>query len=451
MVIDARQGWSRVSVQTITTLSEQKSHMKWRAFLFTLILFVFLEVAVVMYVGLGSGTHLTSASARAANQRQDSVFDIRWHLGLDADLESNGSHEMAFLYGNTTLSFEIFAEHYTELCENYFIPRTINANERFFGLFDQISNHRLGDSVSEDDRGDKLMPAISDHHVSLKTGPHNTSRTSEATEKLCSCVPESLNGPTNVTMDVPYVGELELAYPDIKQGGHWKPSDCVPRHRTAIIIPFRDREEHLRILLSYLHPMLQRQMLYYTIFVVEQIYPAVFNKASIMNAGYREATLADSFDCFIFHDVDMIPENDYNFYTCTAQPRHVGSHCDKFNYKIKASGMRISRFPGSIARYTMIKHGSDAGNPYNSKSYVAWQSRPDHYRRNGINQLRYYRREMELRPLYTWFLIELPDPDVLPNPVTNRNKSASADLDVPSLVTLLTYLSLLYLTLVGFC
>jgi len=72
-------------------------------------------------------------------------------------------------------------------------------------------------------------------------------------------------------MDVPYVGELELAYPDIKQGGHWKPSDCVPRHRTAIIIPFRDREEHLRILLSYLHPMLQRQMLYYTIFVVEQV------------------------------------------------------------------------------------------------------------------------------------------------------------------------------------
>ena len=58
---------------------------------------------------------------------------------------------------------------------------------------------------------------------------------------------------------------------NISLGGHWKPPDCYARHRVAIIIPFRDRASHLSTLLSYLHPLLQRQLLEYRIFVVEQV------------------------------------------------------------------------------------------------------------------------------------------------------------------------------------
>ena len=32
----------------------------------------------------------------------------------------------------------------------------------------------------------------------------------------------------------------------IKDGGKFKPSDCDARERTAIIIPYRDREKHLK-------------------------------------------------------------------------------------------------------------------------------------------------------------------------------------------------------------
>lgn len=35
--------------------------------------------------------------------------------------------------------------------------------------------------------------------------------------------------------------------------------DCIPIQRTAIIIPFRDRESHLKILLGHILPILQRQ------------------------------------------------------------------------------------------------------------------------------------------------------------------------------------------------
>jgi hypothetical protein len=33
----------------------------------------------------------------------------------------------------------------------------------------------------------------------------------------------------------------------IKDGGKFKPVDCDPRERTAIIIPYRDRETNLKV------------------------------------------------------------------------------------------------------------------------------------------------------------------------------------------------------------
>ena len=64
-----------------------------------------------------------------------------------------------------------------------------------------------------------------------------------------------------------------------------------------------------------------------------QSFPEVFNKAAIMNIGYVESRTMGRYDCYIFHDVDMLPEDDRNFYTCSPAPRHVGSHCDKWDYK----------------------------------------------------------------------------------------------------------------------
>ena len=54
-------------------------------------------------------------------------------------------------------------------------------------------------------------------------------------------------------------------------GGEWKPTHCVARYRLAIIIPFRDRDTHLRILLRHLLPILQRQLVHFRVFIVEQV------------------------------------------------------------------------------------------------------------------------------------------------------------------------------------
>ncbi|EEC06029.1 beta-1,4-galactosyltransferase, putative [Ixodes scapularis] len=81
-----------------------------------------------------------------------------------------------------------------------------------------------------------------------------------------------------------------------------------------------------------------------------------FNKGVLMNAGVREALRDADFQCFVFHDVDLIPEDDRNMYSCPPSPRHMSVAIDKFNYTINHKHMKIIRPPASVARYTMIKH-----------------------------------------------------------------------------------------------
>lgn len=64
-----------------------------------------------------------------------------------------------------------------------------------------------------------------------------------------------------------------------------------------------------------------------------QIGEVIFNKGRVMNAGFLEAMKMFSFDCAIFHDVDLIPEHDGNLYDCGDQPRHLSVAIDKMNYK----------------------------------------------------------------------------------------------------------------------
>ena len=75
----------------------------------------------------------------------------------------------------------------------------------------------------------------------------------------------------------------------LRPGGSFHPAMCLSRHRVAIIIPYRDRLEHLQILLYHLHPILSRQLLEYRIYVVEQAGEETFNKGVLMNAGVRES------------------------------------------------------------------------------------------------------------------------------------------------------------------
>ena len=80
-------------------------------------------------------------------------------------------------------------------------------------------------------------------------------------------------GLINVSQEYVKLEEVEEGLSGIaglEAGGRYKPPECRSRHKVAIVVPFRDRHEQLPIFLQHLHPILQRQQLAYTIFIVEQ-------------------------------------------------------------------------------------------------------------------------------------------------------------------------------------
>jgi beta-1,4-galactosyltransferase 1 len=118
---------------------------------------------------------------------------------------------------------------------------------------------------------------------------------------------------------------LMLLFQKVYSGGRYLPSTCRSANRVAIIIPYRNREEQLRLFLNHLHPILGRQNLVYGIYVVNQDGFTKFNRALLFNVGYAEAVKDIEFwDCFVFHDVDLMPEDDRNVYSCPVKwPRHM--------------------------------------------------------------------------------------------------------------------------------
>lgn len=58
-----------------------------------------------------------------------------------------------------------------------------------------------------------------------------------------------------------------------------------------------------------------------------------FNRAMLLNVGAAEALKQYDFQCFIFHDVDLLPEDDRNLYTCPTQPRHMSVAINSFLYR----------------------------------------------------------------------------------------------------------------------
>ena len=82
--------------------------------------------------------------------------------------------------------------------------------------------------------------------------------------------------------------------------------------KLAIIIPYRNRQEHLVSFIPLIRKFVEKQKIKFHIFVVEQADSQPFNRAALLNTGVR--VCKDEFDYFCFHDVDLIPlKADYSF------------------------------------------------------------------------------------------------------------------------------------------
>jgi len=266
---------------------------------------------------------------------------------------------------------------------------------------------------------------------------------------LCPTRPSTLLGNVRVILkEPPSLAGIGRIHSDLALGGRSKPASCRSKDRVAIIVPFRDREEHLRTFLYNILPFLKRQQIEFNIFVIEQGSASKeepFNRAMLFNVGFMEASKRGEFDCFIFHDVDLIPENDYNLYNCPQQPRHMSVAVDKMKYKlpyrnifggiaaltkahfikvngfsnsfwgwgaedddmagrIAFNGLYISRPPPNIARYKMLKHKQQK---LNTQRYRVLQKGKQRFKSDGLSSLKYAVEQVILEKTYTLVRVQL--------------------------------------------
>ncbi|CAL8292997.1 unnamed protein product [Lota lota] len=309
--------------------------------------------------------------------------------------------------------------------------------------------------------------AIHDHHTPRNTVVERSPATDVTREQQrnsiilnssspmhpCPLSPPGLVGPLRIEFDWNRtMNDVRKECSEhLQEGGRYQPLECISQHKVAIIIPYRNRQDHLKHWLYYMHPILKRQQLDYGVYVIHQHGEGTFNRAKLLNVGYVESLKEYAYDCFVFSDVDLVPMDDRNLYRCHDEPHHMAAAMDKFGYKlpyntyfggvvslsqeqymqingfaneywgwgaedddmykrITLKGMRVSRPDSRIGMYKMVRHLRDAHNEVNPRNPDQLHHTSSNMAIDGINSLNYKVIKINKDTLYTMILVDIHGP-----------------------------------------
>ncbi|KAM3624218.1 uncharacterized protein V6R79_020727 [Siganus canaliculatus] len=316
--------------------------------------------------------------------------------------------------------------------------------------FTQNQQSYKGSQAKQLNRTEEKEPGID-----LTEEPRTTEKKVEEPVKKKEKCPETsplLKGPLGMEFNISLsLEQIRKDNPDLEPGGRFRPRDCEALQKVAIIIPFRNRSEHLKYWLHYLHPILQRQQLDYGVYVINQDGEESFNRAKLMNVGYAESLKEYDYNCFVFSDVDLIPMDDRNTYSCFSQPRHLSAFVDKFGFRLPyaqifggvsamskdqylkingfpnnywgwggedddiyrrlaSKGMSISRPNSVTGKCRMILHQRDKHNDPNPQRFSQITHARETMNKDGINSLSYQVVKVEKFDLFTKITVDLGKP-----------------------------------------
>nr|XP_019925092.2 beta-1,4-galactosyltransferase 1-like isoform X1 [Crassostrea gigas] len=355
---------------------------------------------------------------------------------------------------NDNLKYEVFVTDQVSLCRRLF------TSPRFYVVFLVVQVAIIALVISmwdSDSYSTGQMVVITDKQMQevLFNGTEQhfyftgylwdtTNTTDDAQISKCPIISPYLVGYRKPVINERIVWEEVLEkYKAVRCDSHFQPSNCKARQKVALIVPFRDRYAHLEVFLRHIHPFLMRQQLDYGIYVIDLDDKIKFNRGLLLNVGFIEASKEYDYDCYIFHDVDLLPENDKNLYRCSDQPRHMSVAVDKFAYKLpyaaifggvsamtkdqilfvngfsnKFSGwggedddmfnrlkhhnMTVMRSMDDVSMYKMLKHKQSDPNPQRFKLIRTGMKR---VKEDGVKNLQYKIMKKTEFPLYTYIKI----------------------------------------------
>nr|XP_013039020.1 beta-1,4-galactosyltransferase 3 [Anser cygnoides] len=273
-------------------------------------------------------------------------------------------------------------------------------------------------------------------------------RPAEDALPYCSARSPLLVGPLIISFRVlPSERMIIKKNPFVQSGGLYRPPHCLARYKSAILVAYSNQEKYLHHLLYYIHPFLQRQQLSYRIYLIQQVGNGTFNRAKLLNIGVREALKDEDWDCLLLHDVDLVPENDYNLYVCDEYyPKHMASAIDKFHYnlpyksffggvsaltpehymkmngfpntywgsggenddiatRIQLAGMKVVRTPSHLGRYKMMNYNKETEEPW--RRPASRHNTGKTWKDDGMNSLEFKLLSRTKHPLYTNITVDI--------------------------------------------
>ncbi|XP_054053580.1 beta-1,4-galactosyltransferase 3-like isoform X9 [Rissa tridactyla] len=180
-----------------------------------------------------------------------------------------------------------------------------------------------------------------------------------------------------------------------------------------------------------------------------QVGNGTFNRAKLLNVGVREALKDEDWDCLVLHDVDLVPENDYNLYVCDEYyPKHMASAMDKFQYtlpyksffggvsaltpehymkmngfpntywgsggenddiatRIQLAGMKIVRTSPHLGRYKVMDYNAETETQEPWRRSASRHDTRKTWKDDGMNSLEFKLLSRTKHPLYTNITVDI--------------------------------------------
>ncbi|XP_063895277.1 beta-1,4-N-acetylgalactosaminyltransferase bre-4 [Helicoverpa armigera] len=221
--------------------------------------------------------------------------------------------------------------------------------------------------------------------------------------------------------------------------------------KIGIIVPYRNRLHNLGIFLNNIHPFLMAQKLEYQIFVIEQYGTELFNKGRVYNAGFQEMMKFNTFNCVIFHDLDLLPMDENILYNCPTLPRHMcavvndtnmeknynvsykhkslfggvvamtieqfqrangfsnlyfgwGGEDNDMYWRLRASGYPVVRYQAHVGIYHILPHLREPANPFR---HHLLSRAVERYKVDGLSNSEYYVVNTNFYHLCTHIVVQI--------------------------------------------
>ena len=118
--------------------------------------------------------------------------------------------------------------------------------------------------------------------------------------------------------------------------------------KLGIIVPYRDRESHLKKFTDGIRTYFKENKVDYEVIIVEQSDDKPFNRGKLLNIGYIKAKELNC-DYVVFHDIDMIPiDVDYSY---SEVPLHLATNFE-LEYD-KSKNLSFDDYFGGVTMFSM--------------------------------------------------------------------------------------------------